>query len=135
MQFGPKVNNIRSNGLVSMGRTINSLRNINFDPTQFELLNSGNGMCVRIAGNFGDTFPWDKLLFGYSIAGNIFTVLAGEIHFRDIIYDVAETDLTIADDLDYIYVEMEWGTGTCTIKQTTNRATATASISDRKSVV
>jgi hypothetical protein len=77
----------------------------------------------------GDAFPWDKLLFGYSIVGNVFTVLKGEIHFKNIIYPVAEIDLTIAADGDYVYVEMEWGTGTTAIKHSANIADATSSSS------
>lgn len=69
---------------------------------------------------------WLKTLFGYSISGAQFTVLVGEIHFRDQIYSSAETDLTIAADLTYVYVEMEWGTGTMSIKQRTVKADATA---------
>jgi len=129
MQLGPKVNNVNKSGLVSMGRTVNVLRNINFDNTQFQVTNIGNGLNVTITKEFGDTFPWDKILFGYSIDVNIITILAGEIHFRDIIYPVAQTDLTIAATDTYAYVEMEWGTGTTSIKQTTDLATATTSSS------
>jgi hypothetical protein len=74
-------------------------------------------------------FPWGSVLFGYSIAGNVFTVKAGEIHFRDKIYSCSESALTIASNLTYVYVEMEWGTGICSIKQTTTIADATASSS------
>jgi hypothetical protein len=77
----------------------------------------------------GDSFPWDLLLFGYSISGKVFSVNAGEIHFRDVIYPVAKKDLTIAADGDYVYVEMEWGTGATSIKHSTNIANATASSS------
>jgi hypothetical protein len=93
---------------------------------------NANGTTYRLAsaipGRKGSSeFPWDKLLFGYSISGNVITVKAGEVHFRDKIYTAAETALTIAADLTYVYVEMEWGTGISSIKQTTAIATATAS--------
>ncbi len=92
---------------------------------------TANGTTFRNVSRSGrrnaTPFPWDKLLFGYSIDGNVFTVLAGEIHFRDLILSSAEKDLTIANNLTYVYVELEWGTNLCTIKQTTSKATATAS--------
>jgi hypothetical protein len=95
---------------------------------------SANGTTYRSVAPGGAnrttaSFPWDKLLFGYSIDGNVFTVKAGQIHFRDKIYAVAETELTIAADLTYVYVEMEWGTGISSLKQTTTIANATASSS------
>jgi hypothetical protein len=93
---------------------------------------NANGTTYRLAsaipGRKGSSeFPWDKLLFGYSIAGDVFTVKAGEVHFRDKIYTADETPLTIANDLTYVYVEMEWGTGISSIKQTTTKASATTS--------
>lgn len=84
---------------------------------------------IEYPSKASDGFPWESVLFGYSIAGNIFTVKAGQIHFRDKIYAVAETALTIAADLTYVYVEMEWGTGISSLKQTTAIANATASSS------
>lgn len=77
----------------------------------------------------GDEYPWDKVLFGYTISGADITVMAGEIHFKKSIYTCAETDpaLTVAADETYIYVEMEWGTGICAVKQTTVKSDATTS--------
>jgi len=91
-----------------------------------------NGTTYSLAGQTaarkgGAGFPWDKVLFGYSISGNIFTVLVGEIHFKDQIYTSAEADLTIAATDSYVYVEMEWGTGICSIKQDTDKTKATVS--------
>lgn len=133
MQFGPKINNVKRSDLIKMGRTVNVLRNINFNPTQFTVTNIGNGLNVSYKSTSStDTFPWSKLLFGYSISGNVFTVFFGEIHFRDIIYNVAQTALIIAATNTYVYVELEWGTGLTYIRQTTTLATATASSSSYK---
>ena len=79
--------------------------------------------------NMGDGFPWANVLFGYTIAGNVFTVVPGEIHFKEQIYGSGSTPLTIAADLTYVYVEMVWGTGATTIKQSTNKLDATTSSS------
>jgi len=128
MQLGPKVNNVTRVGLVNMGRTVNILRNIYFDPRQFQTTNVGNGLNVTYigqTGQTGDTFPWDKILFGYKIDGNKFTVLAGEIHFAKRIINCAETELTIADDNDYVYVSMELGSGICSINQSTTYSDTT----------
>lgn len=128
MQFGPKVNNVDRSGLVSMARTVNALRNINFDVTQFKVTNPGNGIYISLVNSTtADSYPWSKVLFGYTISGNVFTAMAGEIHFKTTIYPVAQTALTIASDLTYVYVEMEWGTGITSIKQSTAIADATTS--------
>lgn len=127
MQFGPKINSVSKSGLTSMGRTVNVLRNIYFDPRFFQTTNVGNGFNITYVGQSGDTFPWEKLLYGYKISGQDVTIYAGEIHYRDVIYDVPETTVTIGADLTYVYVEWEWGTANTSIKQTTDRAVATAS--------
>jgi hypothetical protein len=73
----------------------------------------------------GDLFA--KALFGYTINGNKVIVLTGEIQYEKLVYASAETELTIAADLTYVYVELEWATGTITIKQDTVKANATSS--------
>lgn len=89
-----------------------------------------NGTLLRIRdqGKFSrGGYPWSQVLFGHKIAGNKFIVMAGEIQYTKSIYASAETSLTIASDLTYVYVELEWATETATIKQSTDKAAAMSS--------
>lgn len=72
-----------------------------------------------------DTYPWDKVLFGYTPSGATLSVKAGEIHFKGGIYSSVDTDVVIAANNTYVFVQMEWGTGIPTIGSTTTKSEAT----------
>lgn len=72
----------------------------------------------------GSGYPWDKVLFGHKIDGAKFTVLAGEFLYLNEIYTVAETELTIATNNDYVFAEFEYGSHDVLIDHTTTKANA-----------
>ena len=78
---------------------------------------------------FGDIYtgyPWDKVLFGYTISGTTFTVKEGEFEFLGTIYTVGEQALTIASNDDYIFAQFDYANHTVLIGHTTTKANATS---------
>ena len=79
----------------------------------------------RLAQVVGDTFPWNKIVFGYTLALPVLTVLAGEVHHATAAVDiVAEKDLDFTglnDDDYYIFVEYTIGAGAAWANPNTTR--------------
>lgn len=70
-----------------------------------------SGTSLQIAsGRPGDAFPWSLFAFGFSLAGAVVTIYAGEIQIGvNPPVAVVDTTKTLSQDYQYIAAEYTWG--------------------------
>jgi hypothetical protein len=78
------------------------------DSATLKITNGPDGWTGRAATPAAGGYPWDKVLFGYSIDGSTITILQGEIHYGKLIVTNAQTDVVIAANNTYVSVKMDW---------------------------
>lgn len=60
---------------------------------------------------FVESFPWDRIPFGFKRSGDDITIVNGELHWSDHgEYTVADTPITISSTLQWIGVEFDFNT-------------------------
>lgn len=122
-QFGVLVRPREQNKLID---AVNRLRKIQFDPKQFNVKERSDGMFISFRQQTSG-LDLDNLMFWYAFESDPSSgsplikmrINPGEVHHATNIYTCAKTYLPIAADKTYVYLEMEFGTGLCYMKNTT----------------
>lgn len=100
-----KINLDNYNRLV---RAVTMLQRLTFDSRHFEEQSDPSGTRISFRAQTV-TYPWDKVAFGYNLAGSTATIYAGAFRIHGSgIYDVAETDVTLSGATDWVYAAHKW---------------------------
>jgi hypothetical protein len=65
---------------------------------------------------WGSIFPWNKVVNGFTISGATVTIVEPELQIGDTTpYTLADTDVTITSDYQYVGLSFTWATSTLAI--------------------